>query len=489
MRKEIINGLLKFPLKTTIFLRIKNAGTATRRTAKIRGYRDMFFSRNFVMLATVFCVSLSLAACDKPKDDAQNAAAAPAAMPPASVTVATPLVQPVEAWREFSGRFEATEVVEIRSRVSGYLTKVNFTEGAIVKKGDPLYVIDSRPFEATLRQRQADKTVASSQVSSTQNDYKRAQELFKTGDVAQALLDNRRAAAESAQAAVAAAQAAVDAAALDVTYTRITAPITGRISSNMVATGNLINAGQDVLTTIVSIDPIYFYFDVDEQTFLAYTRAMAAKGTGGGSEGAVGLPVSVALMDEKDYTHAGVMDFIDNQLNQGTGTMRGRAVLQNPAMFFTPGMFGRVRIRTGMVDSGILIPDSAIMVDQSRRLVFVVGANNIVESRTVETGALDKGLRVITKGLDGSELIVVNGLQRAHEGAPVTPEKTTITPTAADAPVPVTDNTAAPTTAPAQAEAGPGAPPAAAPAPEATPEPVPAPAETTTAPAAQGTAQ
>lgn len=456
----------------------------------------MKISLKIALLAAVLISGLSLAGCDQLKGKDEKAAqggAAPAGAggppPAAPVTVAKPLVQPVNEWREFSGRFEATNTVDVRSRVSGYLTQVLFKDGAIVKKGDPLFIIDPRPFEAILRQRQADRALAASQVTSAQNDYQRALELFKTGDVAQALLDQRKAAADAARASVAAAQAAVDSAALDITYTRITAPITGRISRNLITVGNLINPGQDVLTTIVSLDPIYFYFDVDEQTYLAYSRTIAAQGAGS-DRNATGLPVSVALTDEKDYTHPGVMDFIDNQMTTGTGTMRGRAVLENPQMLMTPGMFGRVRIRTGTVEAGILIPDSAIMVDQSRRLVYVVGEGNVVASRTIETGALDRGLRVVTKGLDGSETIVINGLQRAHEGAPITPEQGTITPSDLNAPASVSDPTAAPAATPG--DTGAGAPQAAEPAPEATPaaEPAaPAPAPADAAPAAEGNAQ
>jgi RND family efflux transporter MFP subunit len=384
----------------------------------------MLSSRIWMILAAVFLLS----ACDNSdaKDQAQQGAAgAPPAMP---VTVAKPLVQPVQEWREFPGRFEATDTVEVRSRVSGYLTQVLFTDGAIVHKGDPLFVIDPRPFQATLRQKQADKALAESKVTAAQNDYERAQALFNTGDISQSILDQRKATADSAKAAVASAQAAVDAAALDVTYTRITAPITGRISRNLVSVGNLVNPGQDVLTTIVSMDPIYFYFDVDEKAYVAYARLKSNAQADAASHDDPGIPVMVGLTDETGFPHAGKVDFIDNQLDQTTGTMRGRAVLENTDMFLTPGMFGRARIRTGTLPDGVLIPDEAVMIDQNRKLVFVVGANNIVESRTVETGPLDRGLRVITKGLDGSETVVINGLQRAHEGAPVAPQQGEIKP-------------------------------------------------------------
>lgn len=381
----------------------------------------MFSLRHFVLFSALILV----AACDqKEGQEGQDPAAAMmgGGGPPPAVSVAQPLVMPIDEWREFSGRFEATETVEIRSRISGYLMDIQFTEGALVKKGDPLFVIDPRQIEAALRQRQADLKLAESQTEVAENNYERAAELFKTGDISEAILDQRKGARDSAQAAVDSARAGVEAARVDLVYTRITAPISGRISNAMVTRGNLINPGQDVLTRIVSQDPIHFYFDVDEKAYIAYTRAM----TGGGQ--ATGLPVMVALADEADYTHPGTMNFLDNILNDSSGTIRARAVLANPDGLMAPGMFGRARIRTGGRENGILIPDEAIMIDQSRKYVYVVDGKGIVTSRTIETGSMDKGLRVVEKGLEGTETIVVNGLQRAQEGAPVTPQKTTLAP-------------------------------------------------------------
>lgn len=366
------------------------------------------------------CATLFLASCDGKGDDQAAQGGAPGAgMPPPTVTVAKPTVQPINEWREFSGRFEAPETVEIRSRVSGYLTSIAFKDGAIVKKGDLLFTIDPRPYEAALRQKQADLALAQSKVTAAENDYQRALTLFKSGDISDQLLDQRRAAKDSIKASVDSAKAAVESARLDVSYTKITSPIDGRISRKLVSEGNLVNPGETLLTTIVSIDPIYFYFDVDEKAYVAYSRAT----TGADKDHSnPGLPVSVALTDEKDFTHEGVIDFIDNQLDGNTGTMRGRAVFENKDMLMTPGMFGKIRIRVGGSDSGVLIPDAAIMVDQTRKLVMVVDDKNMVASRTIETGTMDNGLRIVTKGLDGSETIIINGLQRAHEGAPVTPQ-------------------------------------------------------------------
>ncbi|MCB1537411.1 MAG: efflux RND transporter periplasmic adaptor subunit [Rhodospirillales bacterium] len=377
-----------------------------------------------VLFLLAGCLPL-LAACDQGKD--QNAGGKAGAMgggmPAMPVTVAQPVKGPVSEYRDFAGWFEAVESVDIRARVSGYLTKTEFTDGTIVHKGDPLFVIDPRPFEAALHQREADRTMAASQVAAAKSDYDRAADLYKTGDVSAALLDQRRAARDSAVAAVAAAQAAVDSAKLDLAYTRITAPIDGRIGRALVTPGNLVAAGQNVLTSIVSIDPIYFYFNIDEPTYLAYARRVADPAQTGGTPK---IPVDLGLGDEKDYPYAGAVDFIDNTLAQGTGTMRARAVVPNANGLMTPGMFGRARFRIGGQSDGILIPDDAVVIDQSRKLVYVVGPDNIVAARTIETGPLYHGLRIVTKGLDGSEWIVVNGIQRAHEGAPVAPTRTEI---------------------------------------------------------------
>jgi len=383
----------------------------------------MSIFRKFVMLGAV----LLLAACDQgssaepgaggPGGREQGGAAG--APPPPQVTVASPYVGPVNEWNEFSGRFEATDTVDIRSRISGYLMKVLFTDGAVVQKGDPLFIIDPRQIEATIRQKEADLNLARSQTTEATNAFNRADSLFKTGDISQAVLDQRRAAKDSANAAVDSAKAAVDSARVDLVYTKINAPIAGKISRKLVAEGNLVNPGQDVLTTIVSMDPIYFYFDVDEQTYLDYARTHPDQ-----TKDALNIPVAVSLSDESEFTHAGVVDFVDNVINNSTGTMRARAVLENDDMVLTPGMFGRVRIQTGQRDQGIMIPDAAIMTDQSRKFVYVVGADNTAKAQTVVPGPMDKGLRVINEGLTGSETIIINGLQRAQEGAPVTPQKT-----------------------------------------------------------------
>lgn len=349
--------------------------------------------------------------------------------PPApKVSVAKPLLQPVDSWKDFSGRFDATDTVDVRSRISGYLTSIHFKDGAMVNKGELLFVIDPRTLEATLRQKQADLKLAQSQTNLRNNDFERAQALFNTGDISAQILDQRRAARDQAKAAVDSAKAAVDSAQVDLTYAKIVAPITGRIGRQLVTEGNLINPGQQVLATIVSMDPIYFYFDIDEQTYLDYARAHPDQ-----TKDNVNIPVKVALSDENDYRHDGTLDFIDNALDTGTGTMRARAVLANPKLYFAPGMFGRVRILTGHNAAGVLIPDEAISIDQSRKFVYVADAQNKVTTRNVVTGQIFDGLRVITSGLDGSERIVINGLQRVHEGATIDAEEVPIKPASANA--------------------------------------------------------
>jgi len=375
-----------------------------------------FFKNNVRLtgiLALFVCLSLFLTACGKNDDVAGAAPAAGEAsgggMPAPKVTAAKPLVRSVHESDEFSGRFEATDTVEVRARVSGYIQDIDFKDGALVKKGDLLFTIDPRPFQAIVAQRQADVKAAQSRIELAKNTYDRAQSLFATGDISAQIQDQRKSEYVTAVAAVDQAKAALNAAQLDLSYTRITAPINGRISRQLVSTGNLVQPGQTLLTTIVSIDPIYVYFDVDEPTYLKYAR-MNADGTNADSKA-----VKVALSDETDFMHEGELDFVDNAITSDTGTMRGRAVLPNPNGLITPGMFGRVRLVGSKEYQAIQIPDAAIGIDQSRKFVMVVGPDGTVASKAVETGPMIDGLRVIRSGLDGTETVVINGLQRAQD--------------------------------------------------------------------------
>jgi len=383
----------------------------------------------FTSFLAPFALCAMLAACDNSQAQDKAKDAPP---PPPKVTVIKPVIEDVEGFKEFTGRFEAKDNVEIRARVGGYLTKSLFEEGAIVKQGTPLYVIDPRPYEAALKKAVADVKVAESQIAYAQGNYQRAEALFKSGDTSAQLRDQRLQERDQTVAELERAKAAAEQARLDLAYTRISAPLTGRIGSKLVAEGNLVTAGQTILTTIMSVDPIYFTFDIDEKSYLDYARAHPDQ-----KKDALSIPVSIALSDEKDYTHEGTVDFIDNAMNASTGSMRARAVLTNPNFYFTPGMFGRVRVTIGTSQSAVLIPDAALMIDQSRKYVYTVDPKGLVTSQTVETSTLSKtGLRIVTKGLTGQETIIVNGLQRAHDGGTVSPEFEQPAAPAADANTP-----------------------------------------------------
>lgn len=338
--------------------------------------------------------------------------------PAPKVTAAQPLIRNISDSHIFTGRYEAAQSVDIRARVSGYLQSIDFEDGALVKKGDKLFVIDPRPFQAIVTQRRADLNAANSRIKLAQNTFDRTDSLFKTGDVSAQIRDQRQSELNEARAAVAQAKAALDAAELDLSYTTITAPISGRISRNRVSVGNLINPGQDVLTTILSVDPIHFYFDIDEQSYLKYLRQNSDTSN---------LTASLSLSDEQNFPHPAYIDFIDNTLSLQTGTMRGRAVTNNPTGLITPGMFGRIRMSGATPYQAILVPDSAIGTDQSRKFVLTVGPEGKIMPVTVDLGPIandgvHNGLRVIRSGLKGDEVIVINGLQRAQPGARVAPE-------------------------------------------------------------------
>ena len=356
---------------------------------------------------------LALAACG-PSD-------APAPKPP-TVTVAKPIRKTVTDWDEFTGRFEATDQVDVRARVSGYLQTIAFKDGAMVKKGDLLFIIDPRPYEAALKHSQAALTSAQSRVVQSSRDLGRSQELLKAGNVAATINDQRLAQAQQAQADVQAAEAQIQSDALNLEFTHVIAPISGRISRKFVSEGNLVSGGDSstLLTTIVSLDPIDFYFDADEISYLKYTRLSLA-GLRPSSRD-VANPVMIATSDETEFKHEGRMDFVDNSIDRDTGTMRGRALVPNPNYFFTPGQFGRVRLLGSAPYEAMLIPDEAVSTDQSRKIVYVVGANDVVQAREVKLGREFDGLRAITDGLRPDDTVVISGLQRLRVGAPVTPE-------------------------------------------------------------------
>jgi RND family efflux transporter MFP subunit len=365
----------------------------------------------YLSAVSALSVALLLSACSS------NQAAVPQAAPLPQVTVAQAISRKVTEFDEFTGRFEAVERVEVRPRVSGYISSVNFTDGSEVKKGEVLFVIDPRPYVAERDRARAQLAQARSQFVLAKSERERATKLLGQHAISQEEFDTRTAGNEEAQANVEAAQAALDAAALNLEFTRVSAPISGRISRALVTSGNFVSNGQTLLTTLVSLDPIYVTFDGDEQAYLRYTKRAreAAHGAPDGTRN----PVQVGLADENGYPHQGTMVFVDNALDPATGTIRNRALLDNHERSFTPGLFARIRLLGGARHEAVLVNDSAIGTDQTVRYVLVVGAGDKVEYRPVQLGPVIDGLRVVQSGLAAGETIVVNGLQRVRPGGQV----------------------------------------------------------------------
>ncbi len=343
---------------------------------------------------------------------------------PPAVTVSHPLERKIVEWDEYTGQFAAVEDVELRARVSGYLTEIHFKDGQFVKTGDLLFVVDPRPFEADLQQAQANLERDKAQVVRANLDLARYSELAKKSFAPQQQFEQARATAEGAIATVKANEAAVMQAKLNLEFTHVTAPVDGRIGSHQVSIGNLIVGGSagtaTLLATIVSLDPIYFNFDMSESDYLGYQRAVPAGLMT--SERGRAVSAYVRLANETGWPHEGHMDFIDNQIDRGAGTIRARAVFPNKSLFLTPGEFGRIRVPGSEPHQAILIPDAAIVSDQSRKIVMTVGADGTVVPRVIRPGPTYEGLRIVRNGLAASDTIVINGLVRARPGAKVTPE-------------------------------------------------------------------
>jgi multidrug efflux system membrane fusion protein len=355
-----------------------------------------------------------------------DAAFAQGAAPP-TVTVAKPVSREIVEDDEFVGRFQAVDEVEVRSRVGGYLADVHFTDGQLVKEGDLLFTIDQRPFETALNQAKSELVVANTLVDFTKAQFERAETLVARGSIPQSTLDDRRREYFAAQARVDGATAAQARAQLDMEYTEIRAPLSGRIDRRRVSVGNLVKADETILTTIVSLDPIQFYFDIDERRFLDYQRDARQRG-GALQEGAGGLDVAVRVADGEQAPFHGKLDFAENRIDNETGTMRVRALFPNADFTLQPGLFGRINVPGSLPHPGILVPDEAIGADQDRRVVYVVADDGTVSAKPVRPGPRIYGYRVIREGLDGSETIVVNGLMRVRPGIKVTPEMVTLPP-------------------------------------------------------------
>jgi len=362
--------------------------------------------------------AVALAGCGEgaPK---QAAPAAPA------VTVAKPQKQTVTDYDEYVGRFIAVDSVEIRSRVSGYLDKVHFKDGQIVKQGDLLFTIDRRPFETALAQARATLAQAKANLAFAESDLARASQLVRDRTITEQTFEQRTQAKRVAEASVAAQEAAVRQTELDIQFTELRAAVTGRIGDRRVSEGNLVTGGTGgnttLLATVVSIDPIRFEFTFDEASFLRYER-LGNVGKDIDSRG-TGVEVGVRLIDESDFKHSGKMDFIDNVIERASGTIRGRAMLANPEGVFTPGMFGRVRVPGSPPFEALLLPDAAIGSEQVRKYVLVVDNENAARMRYVTLGQTVGELRVIKEGIGPDDRVIVNGLMRARPGAKVTPQE------------------------------------------------------------------
>ncbi len=354
-----------------------------------------------------------------------------AAPPPPKVTVAKPIKRTIVDQDEYVGRFVPVDVVEIRARVSGYLDKLHFTDGQIVKQGDLLFTIDNRPYQNTLDQARANLETAKSNLAFTQSDLARGQQLVRERTISEQIYEQRAQAFRNAQASVAANEAMVRQAQLDLEYTELRAPIAGRIGDRRVTQGNLVTGGAggntSLLATIVSTDPIRFEFTFDEGALLRYQRLATGRGE---VAGLGGIPVRLKLLDETDFSHPGRVDFVDNVIDRASGTIRGRAQLSNADGLFTPGMFARVQVPASAPYQALMLPDAAIATEQARKFVYVIDQDNIARLRYVTLGQVVDDLRVIKDGLADGDRIVINGLMRVRQGQKVTPEEQPASPQA-----------------------------------------------------------
>jgi len=355
---------------------------------------------------------------------ATPAQAQTAAPSPPPVTVSHPLRRDLVEWDEFTGQFGAVDYVEIRARVPGYLQSIHFQDGQIVQKGALLFVIDPRPYEAALASTKAQLAQSNARLDLANQQLARAGALRQRDVLSASTYDERVQEVRVAASGVEVSKAAVQTAELDLEFTRITAPMTGRVSQREVSIGNLIAGGTGstptLLTTIVSLDPIYFNFDMSESDFLAYQRATArgllAEQRNGGGGG------QARLFDEHDWPLEGRIDFIDNQVDRGAGTIRVRAVFDNPTMMLTPGQFGRLRLPGSERYTATLLPDSAIVSDQSSKIVLTVAEDGTVVPKPVRPGPIEDGLRIIRSGLEPNDRVIISGIVRARPGTKVTPQ-------------------------------------------------------------------
>lgn len=358
-------------------------------------------------LAPMLFLSLMLTACSG-GGDAQGG---PPALP---VTVVTPLLREVTEWDDYVGRFEAVDSVDVRPRASGYLQRSHFTDGQYVRQGQLLFTIDARPSQARLDQARAQLARAQATLVNARTELARSETLAKSQAASQEEVEQRRAAVRAGEADVAAGQAAVRASQLDVGFTRVVAPISGRVSQRLVDPGNSVTADQTVLTTIVSTSPMHFSFQGSEASLLNYERR---------GDTLQNAPVRIRLQGESAYSHNGRIDFVDNALSNGSGTITVRAVVQNPDGKLRPGLFGQLQLAASAPRQALMLPATAIVTDGPRRIVYVMGQKDVVQARPVELGQTVGGLRVIRSGITANDRVIVNGIQRAMPGKPAKAEQ------------------------------------------------------------------
>jgi len=358
----------------------------------------------------------------------------PAPPPPPGVTVAPVLQRDVADWDEFSGRLEAVDQVQIRPRVSGYIKRLTFTEGREVRKGEVLFEIDPRPYQADLDRAQAQLEQARTAADLAAREVGRAEKLVDVQAISREEFDSRTSAQANSVAAVRAAEAALETARLNLGWTKVRSPIAGRVSRAEVTEGNLVQAGPPdatLLTTVVSLDSIYLYFDSDEQTYLRYSGRAAAEGAH--SLHSARLPVYLGLANETGFPHEGRLDFVDNRIDPASGTIRTRAILSNRDRRFTPGLFARVKLVGTQRAPALLVRDAAIGTDQDRKFVLILGKGDSLQYRPVELGKLsDDGLRIVRTGLAAGDKVVVNGLMRVRPGMKVSPKVVAMVPDSSD---------------------------------------------------------
>jgi RND family efflux transporter MFP subunit len=372
-------------------------------------------------LGASLALGLVLAGCD-----GEAPRAAPASPPPPQVSVARPVAKKVTEQDEYVGRFVAVDSVEIRARVSGYLSEIHFTDGQFVKEGELLFTLDRRPFQADLAQARANLAQTKANLAYAVTDLARGKDLVGRNVISQQTFDQRTQAKAVAEANVAAQEAAVKQAELNLEFTELRAPVSGRIGDRRVSVGNLVMGNltgtTTLLATIQSTDPIRFEFTADEAAYLRYVRLT---GNRLDVNNAGKVPVKLKLLDEQIFSHQGRMDFVDNAIDNSSGTIRARALFPNPNGTFTPGMFGRIQVAAGPPAEALLVPDAAIGTEQVRKFVLVVDDQDVAQAKYVTLGPVIDGLRVVTSGLLADDRVIVNGLMRVRPGAKVTPELTT----------------------------------------------------------------